>query len=136
MNRLRVRLAVIALLMVALTSTGCQSIKGIFGHGDDQKQKAAIAEFVAENNAYHDDRVAYVELRSTMRAARTARRCDEDCWLEYRLNQNAVAAAAPIVKADLDAWGAGGKKPELYEAHKKTLRDALAEIVTIAKEFQ
>ena len=127
----------IALLMtVALTSTGCGALGNIFNRGEDRERKASRLEFVAENTIFHDDRVAYEGLRATMRAARLARKCDEDCWIDYRVNQKAIQAAAPLVKDDLDAWGVSGKKPDAYDAHKKTLRDALAEIVTMAKEFQ
>lgn len=132
----------VALLATStLTLTGCGTISKIFGDGDDKERAASFAAFGAANKIFADDKADYAAARATIRAARIARRIspergNEEKWIDFRISQGQIQAAAPIVEADLDTWGATGKKPELYDAHHKTLRDALAEVLSIAKEFE
>lgn len=135
--RSRIIASLLLALILIITTTGCGTIRNIFGrHGTDAKAQAALAEYVAANQSYTADMITYTAARVAIRAARVARQVSDDKWMEFRLAQNAIIAAAPIVDADLATWGATGKKPELYEAHVKTLRDALADAINAAKEFQ
>lgn len=126
---------VLIALLASTTLTGCGMFRNIFG-GDDREHTAALAEFVSANQVFTTDQVAYTVARMTLRSARLARKIADDKWFEYRIQQNAIIAAAPLVEADLATWGATGKKPPTYDSHNKTLRDAVAAVALMAKEFE
>lgn len=128
--------ALMLIAVMALSLPGCGSIRNLFGGGDDKAHAASFAEFGNANTIFTADSAQYAAMRATMRAKRIARQVSDDKWLDFRISQGIIQSAAPVVEADLAAWGATGKKPEMYDAHSKTLRDALAEVALIAKEFE
>lgn len=131
---MRRRSALLALLAVTLTlTTGCGTVNRILGRTDMTEVRA----MTAGHSQFSDYRARYEVAHDSIIAARKVQGKVKDAtWADFRVIENRVIDAAPIVEADLAEWARTLKRPVLYEAHMNKLRDAVAEMINLSKEIQ
>ena len=98
----------------------------------------AINEMTAAHEQFSADRARYEVAWDRVVTARKVGdgRVKDATWSDFRVIENRVIDAAPMVDADLAEWRRTLKKPPLYDAHAKKLRDAAAEMVTLSQGVQ